>query len=62
MDAISLSNYFDEWLKEKEAHNLIQNVYGVNGLMAVINFIEYINYEERNINANKFNRECCERN
>ena len=42
MNAITLSKYFDEWLKEKEKHNLVQTVYGLNGLMAVANFIDYI--------------------
>jgi hypothetical protein len=63
-----LSKYFDSWLAEKEKYNLIQEVYGISGLMAVANFIDYIKYQEnlkypgKEILNGNFNGSCNRRN
>ena len=68
MNTLTLSQYFDEWLSEKEKYNLIQNVYGLNGLMAIVNFIDYIKYQEslkypgKEISNGNFNGKSSRRN
>lgn len=62
-----LSRYFDEWFAEKEKYNLIKTVYGTTGLMAVVDFMEFVKYHENTLkypakeglNGNTFNRKSC---
>ena len=41
-----LDDYFEEWIREKEQINCINNVYGQTGLMAIFNFIKFIKEKE----------------
>lgn len=51
MDANRLDDYFEEWIKDKEAINSINNVYGQSGLMAIVNFIIFIKDREHGIDS-----------
>jgi len=42
---MDLATYFNSWLAEKEKYNLT-HAYGLTGLTAVINFIDYVEYQE----------------
>jgi hypothetical protein len=58
----SLSQYFDEWLAEKEKYDLIPSVYSVNSIMAVVNFIQFIediNKYSKEIIDGRFDRKSC---
>jgi len=51
MNVNCLDNYFENWIAEKESINCINNVYGQAGLMAIVNFIQFIKEKE---NANNY--------
>jgi methionine salvage enolase-phosphatase E1 len=59
MDAKHLDGYFDAWFRDKQETNSIQNVYGQTGLMAIVNFINFIKEKE---NVNHSHREGSQRN
>ncbi len=50
---------FDQWFSEKEEINAINNVYGNNGLMAVINFVSFL---KEKLNVSDINGKNSERN
>ncbi len=52
MNTNRLDNYFSEWVQDKELTDCITNVYGQSGLMAIVNFINFVKDKE-NDNVNK---------
>ena len=51
MDTNRLDDYFEDWIKDKEVANSINNVYGQSGLMAIVNFILFVKDKEHECNS-----------
>jgi hypothetical protein len=48
---------FEMWMEEKEEINAIKNVYGMNGVMAVISFVDFLKEKYDNTNRESDQRD-----